>query len=286
MDLEKKLVNAFLDNHPEEAAQALNGLRGPVVAELLQAAKPGSAAGGLRHAAPKLAAQAIGVMDADDAARVFKELPLDAQVVFLHRLEAPKRDPLLERLPDRHAATLRRLLDYPKGSAGKLMDPDPLSVRATDSVRDAMKHVRAEAPSVLYYVYVTDSDRRLVGVVTLRQLLQARAGDSVSTIMETNVASLPAMASERDILQHPRWKDFHALPVVDRNGVLIGVIRYETLGRLRETSSRDNHDQDALSTLLALAELYWLGMTGSLDAISVSRVEPAGITGDGETDDR
>ncbi len=270
MDLEKKLIDAFLHNHPEEAAQALNGYNGPMLVELLQVAEPRAAAHGLQHTLPRVAADALGSLPGDAAAKVLQELPLDAQLVFLHRLNSAKREALLDQIRDSRARTLRRLLDYPEGSAGQLMDPSPVAIQSTDSIRKVMRHIRTEAQSVRYYIYVVDKDQRLVGVVTLRQLLNAHGGDSVASIMETNVVSLPAMASKRDIIKHPRWKDFHVLPVVDRDDVLMGVIQYETLGRLKESTAKDKNEKDLLGTLLALGELYWLGMTGSLDAISVT----------------
>ena len=270
MEVEQRLIDAFLNSHPEEAAQTLNGLSGTALVQLLETAQPRAAAYSLQHALPKVAAEALGNMDNTNAVKVLQELPLDAQLVFLHRIEADKRNMMLDGMKEGLARKLRRLLNYPQGSAGNLMDPSPFAIPSTSSVRDAMRHIRKEAQSVRYYIYVIDDDQRLVGVLTLRQLLRAHPRDSVSSLMETNVISIPAMSSERDILKHPRWRDFHGLPVVDRDNVLIGVIRYETLGRLKETSSKNRNEQDVLGTLLALVELYWLGMTGSLDAMSIS----------------
>jgi hypothetical protein len=70
------------------------------------------------------------------------------------------------------------------------------------------------------------------------------------------------------ILAHPGWRRFHALPVVDRDAVLLGAIRYQTFRGLEDAARDQSRRADAVTTVFALGELYWLGLSGLLDGLS------------------
>lgn len=268
MSLEKLLVNAFLHRHPDEAAKAFQKLDASALARFLADVNPQSITLSLQKTSPQTAATALSNMSADQAAGILKELPLDTQLAFIHAMKSSQCEPILGAMPDHHTQKLRRLIDYPEGSAGYLMDTLPSAVLSDCVAADAIKQIRANAETLGFYIYVTDDQHRLVGMVTLRQLYNAKGLEPVSSIMQTDVACLTSMASERDIINHPQWKDFHELPVVDRNKILIGVIRYETLGRLKAARSDRDSAHASFSVLLAMCELCWLGMTGYLDTLS------------------
>ena len=271
MELEKKLIDAFFSKHPTEALKTLHDFDGQTLGELLETLDPRSAAMSLRIAPPKTASIALDHMKNDSAAKILQQLPFDTQLVFLHSLNnAEKREQILNALSDTQSKKLRRLLNYPVGSAGNHMDPSPVSVLPECLVKDALKQIHNEVDSARYYIYVTDIKRRLLGMVTLQELFKVKNQVSVASIMSTEIKPIPDMASERDIIKHPSWRNFHELPVVDRHQVLIGVIRYETLSRLKEARFSDQAGQDSLTSILALSELYWLGMTGFLDTISIT----------------
>lgn len=266
--LEKKLLDAFLGNHPGDAARAMSAIKANEAAKFLEYVKPRSAAKSLQKAPAKMACKALEKMQVTSAAKILQQLPFDTQLVFLLSLNPKKREAILGALPNSHAAKLRRLLHYPVGSAGYFMDPSPLSVLEDCLVDSALEQIRRQPDADRHYVYVTDIERRLVGIVTLQALFNAQHQEKVASIMNTEFAHLPARASERDIIKHPYWRDFHELPVINRHGVLLGVIRYETLNRLKADRSPDESTRDSLGTVIALSELYWLGMTGFLDTIS------------------
>ncbi len=285
MELEKKLIDTFFSSHPTEAIQALNDVDRHELSKLLESLDPQSAAISLQKVQAKTASFILGNMSSPAAAGILQQLPFDTQLVFMNALNVEKREQLLDVLTDTHSKKLRRLLDYPEGSAGKLMDPSPLSVVSDCLIKNALKQVQTEVDSAGYYIYVTDDKRCLVGVLTFQELFKADKQVSVASIMSTEIATISAMASERDIIKHPLWKDFHELPVVDRNQVFVGVIRYQTLCRLKASRSSDQTEHGSLATLLALSELYWLGMTGFLDTVSIpANRNPSNSPVAGETD--
>ena len=266
--LEKKLLDMFFGSHPTEAVKSLRSIDGGAAGPFLESLDPGSAAKSLQKASSKTACTALGNMKTASAARILRQLPFDTQLVFLLTLNAENREAMLDSLPGSHAGKLRRLLHYPAGSAGYLMDPSAVSVLADSQAGHVLEEIRSETDADRYYVYVTDTRRCLVGFVTLQTLLNAQHQDTVASIMNTEFAHLPARASELDVIRHPSWRDFHEIPVVNRHGVFLGVIRYETLNRLRAEKLSGESGQDSFAAAIALSELYWLGMTGFLDTIS------------------
>ena len=78
--------------------------------------------------------------------------------------------------------------------------------------------------------------------------------------MHPNVARLSARAPHSEILVHPRWRDLHALPVVDDDGTFVGALRYRTLRRLEEEAAAEQKRRHPVTLALGLSELYWTGL--------------------------
>jgi len=119
-----------------------------------------------------------------------------------------------------------------------------------------------------FYVYVLDRTQTLVGVVSLKKLIRARRADPISSIMRRDIVSLSAVSPQSEIVKTPHWREFHTLPVTDEDNLFLGVVRYETIARLREELVHATNDGGILDTALALGELYWMGLSGVMDGIS------------------
>ncbi len=217
---------------------------------------PLNAAGCLERLAP---APAVAVLTA---------LPLNAAAGLLRRLNVDVRDRTLVHAPAEFTITLRRLLQYPEGTAGALMETRALSLPGDVRVSEARTRVRRALHSLLFYVYVVDREQRLIGVLNLRELMLASPKTMLSSAMRPHVLRLPARADLTAIVAHPGWRDFHVLPVVDDSGTFIGVIRYETLRRLEDTAAQPA--SEAISTMLRLGELCWIGLTGMLVGVAAT----------------
>ncbi len=263
MELLRRLNQQFLRNHPVEAARALEDLPSRQLAEVLQPIDPEVAALAMRHVDVADLASALSVMGSDHLERLFAALPLDTQLAVLRRLT--DRESVLAALPRRESVILQRLLSYPEGSAASLMDPWSFAVSSDANVGEALKRCTRSPDHVRFYVYVVDRERKLIGVVTLGQLLRGSRAQQIASLMERNVTSVPANASRADVLENPHWRRFHALPVVDEDGGFLGVVRYETWQReMRQHDAHTRAHSNTLQTLLALGELYWTGLSEAL----------------------
>ncbi len=86
--------------------------------------------------------------------------------------------------------------------------------------------------------------------------------------MNRDVVALNPLAPQKEMIKSPYWRQFHTLPVTEEDGIFLGVVRYETISRLREELGPESEDEHIVDTALALSELYWVGLAGVMDGIA------------------
>lgn len=148
---------------------------------------------------------------------------------------------LLNLIPE-DAPAIRRLMAHPEDSAGGLMTHEFVRLRESQTAAQAIDHIRKRAPDAetVYYVYVTDEQRRLTGVISLRKLIVADPDEYVGDLMDRNVISVRADLDQEDTARIVARYDLLALPVVDENNVLLGVVTVDdALDVLREEATED-----------------------------------------------
>lgn len=273
MQASELLTAAFLAAHPEDAARVLERLSPAEQGRVLVRSPAPAAAQVLQRFPPTVAAACLSSMPAAAAGAILEALPLDLKVNVIRPLGEHERARLLAALDPAAAEPLLRLLRYPEGTAGALMDPYVLTLPEDISVAESLRRTKASRQGLLYYLYVIDRQQRLVGVTTLRELMRARVSEPLATVIERDVAKINAHARSEEVVKSPYWRAFHALPVVDDKGFFLGVIRYETLQRLQDEAQQGDHEGSAMDTILALGELYWIGLTGMLRGVSTEADE-------------
>lgn len=156
-------------------------------------------------------------MEPDDAADVIGDLSQERQISVLARMT--------------EADDVRPLLIHPDDSAGGLMTTSFITLRPGMTVQAAIEAMREWQPDteVTYYLFVVDRDRKLVGVVSLRKLIASQPARLISEIMDTNVISVPAGTDQEECANQLDEHDLLALPVVDNDNVLLGVITVDDL---------------------------------------------------------
>ncbi len=144
------------------------------------------------------------------------------------------------------------------------MDPEVLALPSDLTARSALQRVREAASFARYNLYVVDREQRLVGVLNLRELLRARAGDLLSELMVRDPMRITAAADRATLLAHPAWQRVASLPVVDDDGRYLGAVRYRTLRELENEILPKRRDDD---TGAALGTLLTVGAAAVLEAI-------------------
>jgi magnesium transporter len=276
------LSEAFFAGHPDEAARAVESLGSRDAARVLGRVSLDAAAPALARMAPHDAARLLTELGADQSAALVGRLDLQDAAAILRTLEPTERDAILAALPEDDSAPVSLLLFYPEGTAGSYMDPRVLCVPADITVEQAQQRVRVRYQRTIYYVYVVDRDKELVGVVNLRELFVAPKSATLASITRRSVARIAASARRNAIVMHPRWRELHTLPVVDGEGRFIGAIRYRTLRRLETESANESRRKHPLTVAAGLAEIYALGAHSMLSAAIHAVGRTSAASGKGE----
>ncbi len=169
-------------------------------------------------------------MSPDDRARLFDELP--AKVV--------RR--LLEQLSPEERQATALLLGYEPGTAGRIMTPKYIQLKENFTVSRALERIRdlADITETIYYLYVTDANRRLTGIVSLRDLVTAQPHQTVGEIMTRDVIFVNTDTDQEEVAHLIQRYDFLAVPVVDREQRLVGIVTVDdVLDILEEEVTED-----------------------------------------------
>jgi CBS domain-containing protein/sporulation protein YlmC with PRC-barrel domain len=199
---------------PEERAAVVEALADEVAADAVEEMHPSYQAALVGDLSDDRAAELISNMSPDDAADLLADLPDERRVRLLALMEKEDADDVAE------------LLTYPEHSAGGIMTTDFAHVSADASAAEALQALREQEPDAetLYYVYVVDKGRRLRGVFSLRDLLVSPPEKKVRDFMTADPVAVTTAAGEEEVTQLIAKYNLLALPVVDEDNVLHGII--------------------------------------------------------------
>jgi len=160
------------------------------------------------------------LLDPDDAADVVQEAPEEQREGLLNLLDAPTRK------------EVTALLAYAEDEAGGLMNPRYVRLRPEMSTDEAFSYVRrqtGERIENIYYAYVLDSQQRLLGVVSLRQLFAAPRDKKVRDVMRSELVTVPEQMDQEEVSHLIAQHDLMALPVVDDEGRMKGIVTVDDI---------------------------------------------------------
>ncbi|KAF0206894.1 MAG: hypothetical protein FD171_2132 [Actinobacteria bacterium] len=176
------------------------------------------------------ASDILEMMDPDDAADVIGDLPYD------------KAEALLRLMGMKESGAIRGLLGYREKTAGGIMTPEVTTISAEWTVQQVIEHLRGEAAEneSIYYIYVTDDDDRLEGVISLRDLVVSEPGTLVADIVTKDVFTADVDDDQEDVAETMSKYDLLAMPVIDETGRLLGIVTVDdALAVLEEESAED-----------------------------------------------
>jgi magnesium transporter len=169
-------------------------------------------------------------LDPDDRARLTEEMPAKVAAQLLGGLSPNER---------RMTATL---LGYPEDSAGRIMSPEVAYLRASMTAAQALERLRliGRGAETIYALPVTDDQRRLLGAMGLRDLVLAAPDARVADLMDTEVYSAPVTADREEVARLIRDANLLALPILDAEGRLVGVVTVDdAMAILEEEDTED-----------------------------------------------
>ena len=278
------LLNKFNDLHHADIAEILEQLnfdQATYIIKLLESDKTSEVLMELdddfreqilKNLSPKEIAKEIEELDTDDAADIISELPIDKQNKVISKI-----------IDAEHKADIKELLEYDEDSAGGLMAKELVKVNENWTVTKCVKEMRIQASEVtrVHSIYVVDDKNKLVGRLSLKDLLVANTRSSIQSIYIAKVDSVNVNDEAESVANIMQKYDLEAIPVVDDENTLLGRITIDDIVDLiKEEAEKDYQlaagilqDVDVDDTILQLsrARLPWLflGLLGGIGAAIV-----------------
>ncbi|PRO66666.1 magnesium transporter [Alkalicoccus urumqiensis] len=192
----------------------------------------------------------LEILDTLGAQRSVKVLDLmenDELASFLSDLDQEKMKELLSAMEAEESTRVRQLMNYPEETAGRLMNDRFVWIRRHYTIGEAIEKLRhfAELAEYLNYLYVIDEDRKLVGVISYRDLLLADAKEQVEDVMYTRVVKVDVYTDQEEAAMLLNRYDFVSMPVVDEDNTLVGVLTVDDV--LDVVIQEANEDIEKLS---------------------------------------
>jgi len=219
------------DLHPTDIADIIEQLEPHYRERLLDLLGTLTAAESLSEVEPGKQADVIEDLTETRVSNLLEIMPPDEATDILALLPRDKGERLLNIMGVQEAGVIRELLGYEEDSAGGRMTPEFLSVPSSFSARETMEYLRENAPDAetLYYVYVTDNEGRLKGVVSLRDLLRSSHEEKVEDFMRRDAISVNVAEDQEAVADAMSRYNFLALPVVDDSNVIKGIITVDDM---------------------------------------------------------
>ncbi len=238
--------------HPANSAEVLEHVSPPEAWTVLANAPFERQAEIFGYFAPTLQVELVENVDRGHLSKLIETMAHDDRADLLERLGPEQVEALLPLMAQAERNDIRRLLSYPEGSAGSIMTTDYASLPENITVAEALDRLRRQAPDreTIYYVYILDDDRKLDGFITLRQLILARPASQLADIMGRDVFAVRVDDDQEKVAQEMAKYDFLALPVVDNQNRLVGIITYDdVIDVLQDEATEDVYRAGAMSPL-------------------------------------
>jgi magnesium transporter len=166
----------------------------------------------------------------------------DDRTGFLEKLPEKDMERLLRLLPPRDVKQALRLLGYPEESVGRLMTPHFVSVRSSWTLAQALDHIReqSEEGETVNIIYVTDEGGQLLDMIELKRFILGKPSSLVETLMDDDVVSVTVTEDREIAVDRIQHYDIEALPVVDANGRLVGIVTVDDVLDVAEAESTED----------------------------------------------
>ena len=181
-------------------------------------------------------------IELDDVVEIFEQMPTDDVADLLGRLPEERSDAIIERMKKESSEEVESLLHYGDDTAGGIMVPDFIALRENTTAREAIEslqkeHLDVEMP---FYLYVVDSNGKLIGVSSLRQLVVVSPETPLKDFMATDVFTVKTDTDQEEVAKIVARYDILAVPVVDDTNQLVGIVTVDdVIDIIREEATED-----------------------------------------------
>ena len=212
--------------HPSDLADILEDFDSKTAAEIFLKLDNARAADVLEEMETDKQVDMLKTIDVGKAADILEEMPSDEVADILDDLDKEDAEELLNNMEKEASSEVRELMEYDEKSVGSLMSTDFISLKCNYTAQKAIEHLREIKPEEenIYYLYVTNNNDKLCGVVSLRNLIIAEADTLLEEIMNKDLTYVKADDEIKELIKTVSKYNLLAIPVVDDEMVLIGMV--------------------------------------------------------------
>ena len=283
-ELEEKFKELIKNKQLKEAKALIENLNEVDVAFLIDELDPTTGTVVFRMLPKDIAADVFANFDREQQQAIIRsstdaeikaimdELYFDDKVDMLEEMPSNVVNSLLKYSAPEERNLINQFLKYPENSAGSLMTIEYVSLKKEMTVEESFRKIKREGidKETIYTLYVTDDYRRLIGILSLRELIVAPAETKISELMRSEVVYVHTHDDQEDVANLFRKYGFEAIPVVDNEKRIVGIITYDDIIDIIEAETNEDfqvmaaitpsEDEYLESSVLSLAKhrIMWL----------------------------
>jgi magnesium transporter len=252
-------IEALGKRHPSDIAEILdgNGLMPTEIIEALVQVGNHKSIDAFQQLSLQTQRACIETVEPRTMLRFVEQMEPDDRVDLLKKVDADIREAMMPLIARAERKEIRRLWDYAEGTAGAVMTTEYAFLSAEITVSVGLEHLRLQAPNkeTIYSIYITDGERRLLGVISLRDLILSRPGEALEKVMQRKVISVNHRMEVGDVAALISKYDFLAVPVVDDENRLLGIVTVDDVIDIIEAEGTE--DFHRISAVVPFEEEYF-----------------------------
>ena len=258
--LEKKDFRALREQlselNPADAAEYLETLEEKQRLMVFRTLSKETAADAFSYMSPEIQEELITTITDKEASAIIDELSTDDAVDALDELPANVVRKLLQHTLPETRKTINEFLNYPEESAGSIMTSEFVSLKKESTVEEAFARIRQVGldSETVYTCYVTDANRRMEGVVTVRRLFLESLDTVIRDIMDTDIIYAHTTDNQEEVAQLISRYDFLSLPVVDQEDRLVGIVTVDDV--IDVIQEENTEDFEKMAAMLPSQKAY------------------------------
>jgi magnesium transporter len=245
--------------HPSDIAEALeeSGASLSRIIELLVAIGNHKAIEAFSQLSMEIQEACLEAGNAKTMMRFVENMDSDDRVDLLKAVDDEVREDIMPLIAQAERNDILRLWNYEEGTAGAVMTSEYAMLPRNLTVDVALERLRLQAPNkeTIYYIYITDTQRQLIGILSLRDLITSKRRTTLEAIMETQVISVPHDMEVEQVAAVISKYDLLAVPVVDGDNRLLGIITVDDVIDIIEAESTE--DFQRISAVVPFEEEYF-----------------------------
>ena len=243
IEMIKKEINKYLnkkenikeewveDNHPIDIAEALSELDAAQINNFTKLLETEDLADIFEESEKELQIDILRSKSSEEIIEIFSHMAADDITDILGLLPIQKRKELLRHMKQDDALVVKNLLGYDKESAGGIMTTEYLLLNKNLTTTEALKKIKTIAPDteIIDTIFISDDSKKLVGSVDLRNILSSDDDKKLKELMNDNIIKVTADVDQEIVAQQVAKYDLTVIPVINKNGILIGIITVDDI---------------------------------------------------------